>query len=405
MNSNKPLRIALVAPLLSRSATGLSSYVADLVPRLCDAGHHVTVLATDCGYRGAAIDEIVTLDPRVELVVFPVRGAFNRRLYRSPQLVRWLLRNVSRFDVVDIQGVWYLIAVDVARVCKAKRVPFIFTPHGMMTRWDWAKRPGFKRAFFGLMLREYWTSAAAVRYLSEGEFRNSMVGPSGPALVIPNGVTTRTISEISGGAGIREELRIPQDAPVVVFLGRVTEQKGVLEIVQAFDIASRECPEAVLCIAGPMQSEYGDAVRNLAESVASKRQIRVLGPVFGSAKLELLKAATVFVTLSRNEGMPIAALEALSFSKPAILTVDSNIPEVEEFEAGVITKLDSAAAARALVNLLSNRERLAIMSSNALHLVDERFSWKAVLPRLMNLYRTAAGRGVNGVATPELQSR
>lgn len=413
MNSNNPskskcgLRIALVAPMLSRSATGLSSYVADLVPRLCDAGHQVTVLTTDCGYRGAEVDEIVAIDSRVEMVMFPVKGRLNRRLYRSPELVRWLCKNVARFDVVDIQGIWYLMAVDSARVCKAARVPFIFTPHGMMTQWDWAKRPHFKRVFFNFLLREYWQSAVAVRYLSIGELENSMVGPASPALVIPNGIITRFPKEILGGAEMRGHLNIPQTAPVVLFLGRVTEQKGVLEIIEAFDIAHRHCPETVLCIAGPMNSdpEYADAVRRLAGSVESKDHIHILGPVFGKAKLDLLRAAAIFITLSRNEGLPIAALEALSFGKPAVLTRESNLPEIDEFEAGVTTRLHPPSAAAVLVEMLSDPEWLTEMGSNALRLVEERFSWKAVLPRLIELYETAAYSGSIEPAQQELQRR
>src|SRR5260370_36635993 len=91
-------RIALIAPFLSKRATGLSTYIADLVPRLCDAGHSVTVVAAACGYRGGRAGEMAEVDSRANLRVFPVRGAVDRGVYRCVEMSRWLDSAVREFD-------------------------------------------------------------------------------------------------------------------------------------------------------------------------------------------------------------------------------------------------------------------------------------------------------------------
>jgi glycosyltransferase involved in cell wall biosynthesis len=384
------LRIGIVAPMVVKSATGLSNYIAELVPELCDAGQQVTVLATDCAYRGAHADEIVSIDGRCTLKLFPSTGRLSRRVYHSADLSAWLRQNVSQFDVVDIQGLWFWSTVHAARACIVAGVPYVLTPHGMMGRWDWAKRPLAKRIFFRIMLAKCWRSASAVRYLSRGELNNSMVPPIGAAAIIPAAVTLPPPVEAATVARIKVQLRIPEMAPIVVFLGRVNRQKGVLELVQAFDLVRQRCPDAVLAVAGALEGKYGEAVRELAASVSSHTHVRIVGPVSAEDKAALLAAASVFVTLSRNEGMSSAILEALGNGVPAVCTRDSNLPEIRECSAGVITDLDPVKAADAIAGLLGDDQRRRTMGANARRLVSEQFTWNSVVPRLMALYQLLA---------------
>lgn len=388
----KRMHIALVAPLLAKHATGPSFYIANLVPHLCDAGYRVTVLATDCGYRGADAGEIVSIDPRADFKLFHVTGRFNRRVCRSPEMVQWLRNNVKSFDIVDLQGIWYLANADIARICRDASLPYVITPHGNMTRWDWAKRPFAKRIYFSFVYRKCWSSAAAVRFLSRGELDNSMIPPRTQAAVVPNAVGMPSRRDSDRIACFKARLKIPPTAPVVLFLGRVTPQKGVLELIEAFNLVRQRCPKAVLAIAGWLDGSYGEAVLACAASGDSQENIHFLGPVEGEMKDDLFASASVFVTLSRSEGLPIAVLEALGYGVPSVLTVDSNVPEVSKYAAGVITELDPPKVADAIAGLLLDEERRAAMAENARRLATERFSWHAVISQLTGFYEQTVHR-------------
>ena len=93
--------------------------------------------------------------------------------------------------------------------------------------------------------------------------------------------------------------------------------------------------------------------------------MRVLGPVFGDAKKALFAAASLFATLSKRRTSDRPAPEALSFGVPTVLTRASNLPEVELDGGGVITEVNPAAAANALIGLLNNPSRLEQMRGNA----------------------------------------
>lgn len=380
------LKIGIVAPMVVKSATGLSNYIAELVPQLCDRGHSVTVLATDVAYRGAPADDIVPIDPRCTLHLFPIKGRVRRRLYYSAELAAWLRNNIAQFDVVDIQGLWFFSTVDAARACLAQGVPYVITPHGHMGKWDWSKRPLAKKIFFRALLGECWRRASAVRYLSRGEVSSSMVLPTQPPAIIPAAITLPPEADQDAVANFRARLGIAPTAPVVAFVGRVNPQKGVLELVQSFDFVRQRCPEAVLVVAGGLMPEYGEQVRAHAQSCDSSKNIHILGMVSQADKAALLASASVFVTLSRNEGMSSAILEALGQGVPAVCTVDSNIPEVLEYSAGVVTTLDPADAAAAIAGLLLDSERRQAMGRNARRMVAERFTWDSIIPQLVGLY-------------------
>ena len=408
---NKRKHIALVAPLLVKSATGPSFYIADLVPRLCEAGYEVTVLASDCINPGGTPDEFVTIDSRAHLKLFRVKGRLNRRVCRVPEMVRWLRKNAAQIDVVDIQGIWYWVTADIARECQHAGIPYVITPHGMMGRWDWAKKPLVKRIYFSVRLRNSWRYAAAIRFLSAGELDSCMIPPASPVAMIPTAVDLPCRMDMEAGARVKARLMVPQNTSLVVFLGRVTPQKGVYELVRAFDLVSHRCPEAVLAIAGRLDGDYGRAVQECAAQLGSRDKIHILGSVSPDEKADLLCAASVFVTLSRNEGLSSAVLEALGNCVPVVVTKDSNLPEVREYSAGIVTEVDIAKAADAIATLLLQREERNKMGANAQRLISERFTWISVLPKLMALYDQIASRGtalelrcsvyVNAPPTPE----
>jgi glycosyltransferase involved in cell wall biosynthesis len=150
----------------------------------------------------------------------------------------------------------------------------------------------------------------------------------------------------------------------------------------------------VLVVAGWLDGSYGEEVRACAENGGSHENIHFLGPVEGEMKDALFASASVFATLSRSEGLPMAVLEALGYGIPSVLTVNSNVPEVSEYAAGVITELDPAKAAADIAEILLNEERRVAMGENARRLVAERFSWNATLPQLTGLYEKILSQGV-----------
>lgn len=385
------LKIGIVAPGIPKAATGPSFWIREVSTALCDAGHDVTIVAGDAPASRSGCEPAVEMDSRAKLFLFPARSALEWRLHYYSALKAWLDENAGRLDVVDIQGVWSFTAVHAARACIDAAVPYVLTPHGQMAAWDWRKKYWRKSALFALLLRNVWKTAAAIRFLSDGEAFGSKIDPHGRAVVIPSwvdGGVERGAKD--GAADVRRKLMIPGGASVVMFLGRITAQKGVLEILEAFDRLWHRRRETLLLLVGPMDGAYGNQITKKIRELPSGPNVRLLGPAYDERKFELLSAASVFITLSKNEGLPIAALEAMRSGLPVVLTDRANFPEVAQYGAGEIVPPDPEAVARVLEAMLANPARLRGMSGQARKLVEERFTRRAVMPRMLDLYSRLA---------------
>jgi len=381
------LRIGLVAPGIPRSATGPAFWIKELSAGLCDAGHEVTVIAGDAPVRRDKPDPTVGIDRRARVVLFPARFHLQRRLHYNPSLKRWLWDNIGGFDVVDIQGVWSFVAAHAAHACISASVPYILTPHGQMAAWDWNKKYWPKRAFFELVIRDVWRAAPAIRFVSHGEMERSQVSPGERGTVIPYWVSLDP-NRLGRGpnASVKAQIGIPESSPLVIFFGRISAQKGVLEIVLAFDRLWRRRPTLFLAIVGPQDGSYGAQVLHTIAGLPCKSNIRVLRPVYDQRKYDLLSVASLFITLSKNEGLPITVLEAMACGVPVVITAQANIPEVGLYGAGRIVPNEPGAVATALEALLEDPADLQRMSERARRLVAERFSRTVVLPELVALY-------------------
>lgn len=385
------MRIALVSADISPLAAGVGSFIKGLADNLCSAGEEVTLLTSDIAYRGEIASSQLELDPRVDVRLFRSRSRFNRRIYRASELPKWLEQNVSKFDIVHIQGVWSFITVDAANVCARNGVPYIITTHGHTAREDWKKRLLSKPLFFRLFCARGWKHAGAIHFLSEGERDNSVVKPTGRSRVVPNAVAA------PGGAHdprsalqFRRKFAIAERVPIILFLGRIVAHKGVTEIVDAFEILHERGIKAVLVLAGNGNDSFAKMIAEKVKALGCAESIRLTGPLYGEDKAGAFASATVFATLSLSEGLPIAPLEAIASGVPIVISERTHIPEVAEYRAGLIVKRTAIDAAEAFARIVADPQLASEMAANALNLARDCFSWQAVLPKMINFYQAVA---------------
>ncbi len=389
----KAPRILVLAPLLARSSGGLASAVSSLSQVLCSAGWGLQVLTTDVGVSRE--EEREPLDSRAGCTVFPVASGWNRWMYRSRELAGWVRNHVRDFDLLDIQGVWLEVAVSAARAAFDSGVPYVFTPHGQASRQDRKKKFLKKFLFQKLLLEQAWRRAAAIRFLVEEEKEHCVLPPHPGSVVIPNFVRIPSASreeEEHGAAGMA------WDGPVILFLGRISPQKGVLEILGAFDRVYRTRPDAHLVVAGPDHGSYGALARAQATRMAGKAHVHFVGPVYGAEKWALLASASLFVTLSRNEGLPMAVIEALGAGVPILITAEANVRAAVEVGAGCLARLeDLDGVAGRMLEMLEDANLRERMSRNARRFFAERYSWEAAGGELLSFYerlsRSTLGSG------------
>jgi glycosyltransferase involved in cell wall biosynthesis len=162
---------------------------------------------------------------------------------------------------------------------------------------------------------------------------------------------------------LRKELSIPNEAPVVGFVGRLTRDKGVVELLEAFHDLRKEFREVRLFLVG--QFEGGDALPEHTRQ-AIQADPHIICPGFAPRMASFYHVMDVLVLPTHREGFPNVVLEAQAAGRPVVATratgvVDAIMDEV----SGLLVPIgDSESLARAIGRILRNDD-LAIRLGNA----------------------------------------
>ncbi len=205
------------------------------------------------------------------------------------------------------------------------------------------------------------------------------------------------------------ELGVDPDRPSVVFVGRITRQKGLPLFLRACALLPPEV-QVVLCAGAPDTAEIMAEVEGLVGDLRATRT----GVVWIAEMLPrpdvvaLLSAATVFACPSIYEPLGIVNLEAMACETAVVATATGGIPEVvvdssddlatgrlvpiEQATDGTGTPLDPeryvADFAAALTETLADPERAAAWGRAGRRRAVEQFSWDAVAERTVEVYRS-----------------
>jgi glycosyltransferase involved in cell wall biosynthesis len=195
--------------------------------------------------------------------------------------------------------------------------------------------------------------------------------------------------------GVRRALGLDDDAEVLVAVGRQEYQKGHRHLIDAFPAVIAARPRARLLIAG----REGHASRDLVSQIAAlglEKEITMLG--HREDVTDVVAASDLFVFPSLYEGLGGALIEAIGLGLPVVASDIAAIREVvrQGENADLVPPADSAALARAIVGLLSDRDRLRSYSERSRQLFAEEFTAQSSNQRLLDLISKVAGEGRNG---------
>lgn len=180
----------------------------------------------------------------------------------------------------------------------------------------------------------------------------------------------RDVRIIPSGVAIPDEVGEPDDPPHVLFVGRLSEEKGILEFLAATEGIAR-----VIVGDGPLRDRVPDAVGFVPP--------HELGAYY--------ERAAVVVCPSRREGYGVVAREAMAHARPVIATaVGGLLDAVEDGVSGLrIPPRDPVALRSAIMRLLSDGELRSALGASGREAARERFSLKAAAEATIGAYRDA----------------
>jgi glycosyltransferase involved in cell wall biosynthesis len=403
-----PVRILNVVVGASVRTGGATAFAAEAAVATSRAGGEARVFATDLALapwgwmqrqRSIRPDELHPSLAPTDFELFPTR--FPRRLARSPAMVRALRTEVPNCDVVHIHNLWQHPQYAAFRAAREAQVPYIVSPHGSLDPYL-RRRGRFRKAVASALWHQAMLEGAALIHVTtSSEMRLiSDIAPDVPRVIVPCAVDTAEFGALPPPHEFRERHLAGYSGPLVVFLGRVTEKKGVDVLIKSFAHVLEHQP-ARLAVVGPDDGGQRPRLERLAENSGIGSQVDFVGGLYGRDRLAALSGADVWALSSHTENFGIAVMEAMAAGCPVAISREVNLAEeVAEANAGLVADAEPRAFAAGMLKLLGDPERRRSLSRAGREFAA-RYDWSEVTPRLLDMYRMAMGR--KGSASPTVQ--
>jgi len=312
-----------------------------------------------------------------------IHHSSNRELILYALQAFWLGFRLQRKQHYDFCFAWSTVPAGGSALLlnKLQKLPYMVWVSG-------PDIPGFEQRYTSLhkillpVLRAVWRHARPViaKCQQEADMIHAVVKDL-PVEIIPNGVDL---------SGFLPGPPIPDDGPLQVFCAaRLIERKGQHHLIRAVKQLSDQGVEVIASLAGTGDSL--EAYQKLAQELGVSERVRFLGYVPREEIPRHYATAHVFSLPSFNEGMALAALEAMGAGLPLVLTRTGGTDElVEEGVNGFTHDWGDVEALAGHLRRLAQDRPLARRMSLVSRQRAAQFSWEGIAERYLGLFQKLA---------------
>ncbi|HYJ18104.1 MAG TPA: glycosyltransferase [Burkholderiales bacterium] len=357
------MKVLMISDVYFPRVNGVSTSIQTFRRELAGLGHQVDLIAPE--YPGVPSSENGVTRVSSRYVPFDPED----RMMRSAG-VRALMPRLrdENYDLVHIQTpfVAHYRGIEIA---DALAVPRVESYHTFFEEYLFHYVPLLPRAFLrGLSRRFSRTQCNRMNALivPSSAMRDKLAeyGISVPMHVIPTGIP---VSQFAGGdrGAFRRKHGIPEDRPVLLFVGRVAYEKNIDFLVRALRLALPQNPHLLLIIAG--EGPALESLKKLTEKSGLRDNVLFVGYLDRQGALQdCYRAADAFVFASRTETQGLVLLEAMALGVPVISTAVMGTRDVVGPRRGALVPQDNEADFAAhIVTLMNNPALQARLSGEA----------------------------------------
>jgi glycosyltransferase involved in cell wall biosynthesis len=298
-------------------------------------------------------------------------------------------KTFGRFDIVHCHD-WHPIPA-LNRIKKDYGLPYILTMHST----EWGRNGNHygsgisKEISHREWLGAYESSKIIVttRHMMDELMRIYSI-PNSKIRIIPNGIVVGKMRRSLDAGRVKEKYGIHPLAPVVLFCGRMSIQKGPDLLVEAIPQILKNRPDMKFVFIG-----HGDMKVHCERRVGELNvgyACRFLGYTSASIKETLMNACDIICIPSRNEPFGVVVLEAWEVCKPVVATEAIGI--IRNFEDGLLAYIQPESIAWCINNLINHPEVMKNLAIAGRIRLDAEFDWNEIARKTEEAYAIAYNR-------------
>ncbi len=380
------MRILHIIAGLNAESGGPSTVCLEMAKWQTVLGAPCTILTVK--HEGPSFDHKSAEAAGVDIVSFNRLGPDKIRY--APDLGKWLNAHGQDYDLFVLHGSYQYPTYRASRFCKAHGIPYIFLPHGSL---DPAVRKKHARRNYlvDTLYHDNVIRSAAAWHFTTIEEKLACERPIWRSFFVePLGIDIDTLLPGPRSNAFRQHHGIPIDAPLFLFLSRITQKKGIDILLKAFQKMAAVIPDVHLALCGPVDADIMPMLNKAMENRETGERIILAGMVLGDEKRAAFLDADYFVLPTYSENFGIAVFEALAYGTPVITTTGMNVHKtLAESQRVKIVKPDAAALFDVMFDATANRWTPSEDINTTRQWLRDNFSWGHRAEDLLGKYKLA----------------
>jgi glycosyltransferase involved in cell wall biosynthesis len=344
----------------------------------------------------------------ISKISFPVRKTHSiGSMVKGASLISRITKNILSYDLSSILDMFLLNFDEIVNdldMLHSADIFYLFSYQSVksgkptiITEWEnlpSSRRMGL-RSKFTRKFRDYVVENASHFIAVTEKAKNALeiegVNPE-KISVIPGGIDVAKFRPTKKDENLLRKFNVPQDAIVILFVGRLVWEKGIVDLIYAIREILRKDENVYLLIVG--SGPLKDDILKLSQKLGLLINIRFLGPLKYQEMPKIYSTADIFCLPSIpteywQEQFGYSLVEAMACGKPVISTLSGSIPEVvKDGKSGILIQpTKGAELVRALNTLISNETKRRKMGRNAREWVLKKFDANKIADKTIKVYK------------------
>ena len=262
------------------------------------------------------------------------RSPFSRDVWRHYKQLKKLMLE-EEFDLIHchmpMTGVLTRMAAKKVRKLTGKKIPILYTAHG----FHFYKGAPTENWIYYFVEKHYAKYTDRLILINDEDYeRGSHFQVRGKVEKIP-GIGMKPLPEPDETFDVRKAYNIPQENKIVVSVGELSERKNHEVMLKAMDRFRREPLTYIICGTGPLEQE----LRKMIAEMHLQEKVILAG--YCENVTDILRQAEIFAFPSKQEGLPVAVMEAMQVGLPVIgLDIRGNRDLIKDGSGGFLFEED-----------------------------------------------------------------
>lgn len=350
---------------------GPVSCQSSLYESLVKFGVDVLVVTTNAnGSKKLDVPLFKTLDVDGVQVIYCPSRQFRGSAFFSPTLIQEAKRLIPIVDIVHLQTFWGYATRPLTHHCIKHHIPFFVSLDGQlmdygMRRVSWMKRLK-KLIFLNLVGYQHLNAAAALHCSSTLEISHLQALPiHSPTFLIPNSIDINSYKTLPQRGQFREIFHIPENALVMVLVGRLAPVKNPHIAVAALIAAQGLSTPVHLLVVGPDEHSLQSSLEEQARRAGCMDRLHFTGLLSKESVIQAFVDSDLFIMPSESENFGMSAAESMASGLPILVSEKVPVGEwAKQAHAGEIASLDATSFSDTAIAMLTDSAKLKIMGMN-----------------------------------------